>query len=102
MNDILAASAALSHCPPWCSGGHLPTGDNGFVHISVDQTVHVSSPCGRESGELYVALEQSDGRPVAVRLEGASSAPMTPAQAMQLASVLQTVAFAAISGEAQR
>jgi hypothetical protein len=52
-----------------------------------------------ESTEVYVAVEQVGSGPAAVRLEGAGSAPMTPAQAMQLAATLQAVAFAAVAGE---
>jgi hypothetical protein len=89
-------------CLPWCSGGHLSAAEDGVVHISVDQLIATSS--GRETGTVYVSIEQVghlDGtrEPAAVRVEGAGSAPMTPAQAMQLAAELQAAAFAAISGQ---
>lgn len=99
MNTSLPVHTNVGQCPPWCSGGHLPSAD-GLVHISVDQVTVAAS--GPESHEVYVSIEQveraGEWPPASVRLEGASSAPMTPAQAMQLAAVLQTAAFAASSG----
>jgi len=51
-----------------------------------------------EIRDLFVSLEQVDrpGEVPSIRLEGAASAPMSPAQAMQIAALLQTAAFAAI------
>lgn len=89
----------VSECPEWCSGGHLPA-EGGVVHISVEETVAVDSD--GEAHTLYISLEQADTitaqSPVGVRIEGGTSAPMSPLQAMQLAAVLQRAAFAAVSG----
>lgn len=87
-------------CPSWCSGGHIPA-DNGVVHISVEQVLAVSA--GRETGTVYVSVEQVEqpGAPMdapSLRIEGAGSRPMTLAQAMHLAHVLQATVFAALTG----
>jgi hypothetical protein len=89
---IFAAQAATSTCPPGC-GGHL----NGPTHISVDQVVTATAYAG-EHRKVYVSRELDErlGAP-AVRLSGASDAPMTPAEAMQLACALAIEAFAAMT-----
>lgn len=63
--------------------------------MTPEQTVKVTAYAG-ESRELYASLERDDelGH-AAVRLMGANDAPMTPAEALQLAGVLTTLAFAA-------
>jgi hypothetical protein len=68
---------------------------NGTVHISVDQTVVATS--GPERAEIYVSLEQAPGEPAAVRVQGAGDTPMSPAQALQLAAILTSAAFTAVS-----
>lgn len=101
MNTTFAEQqATLYPCPPWCSGEHLPIVDGGRVHLSVEQEIAVNS-----SGEItrvFVSVERADFSPQRVgpadiRVEGLDSAPMTPAQAMQLAATLQSAAFAAVS-----
>lgn len=99
MNDILAAQTDLSECPNWC-GGHLPAED-GLVHVSAEKVIPVSA--GSENHTLWVSIEQADvaterTEPASIRIEGAASAPMTLAQAMQLAHVLQATVFAALTG----
>lgn len=89
MTTILASPLT---CPPGCVG-HLA----GGVHMSAELSVPVTA-YATEQRELYVSLERDDdlGRPV-VRLMGANDAPMTPAQALQLAAVLTAQAFAAVT-----
>jgi hypothetical protein len=74
-------------CPPWCAG-HVPTDGASPVHISTDLAYTVTSPCGRESTELYVSVEQGPGQPAGVRLQGAGDAPMTADEALHLAGLL--------------
>ena len=98
MTSILADQAALAQHPSWCAG-HLPSDDERATHISVDQVLQVAA--GGESAQLYVSLEQVDGQPAAIRIQNAGDAPMTPAQALELAQVLTVSAFAAVSGGAR-
>lgn len=84
----------LAHCPPWCSREHLPSDDDGLVHVGVDKVLDVNS--GPEVHTYYVSVECMDGAAESfVRLEGSTSAPMTPAQALALSRLLAKAARAA-------
>lgn len=73
----------LSSCPPWCQD-EVPTDDGGVIHFSGQQTV----------SQAAVSVERRGGV-AAIRLE-ASTEPMTPMQAFQLAAVLQAAAVTAL------
>lgn len=85
-------SQVRGQCPVWCAG-HLPMDqpvEGGTVHISAERAV--PTKVGGEQHEFYVSVESVDDGPAAVRLEGASSAPMTPLQALELADFLRMAA----------
>lgn len=88
--SILSDETRVAICLPGCAG-HL----GGEVHISVEQVITATAYAG-EHTQIYVSRELDErlGAP-AVRLSGASDAPMTPAEALQLAAALAIEALTA-------
>lgn len=101
--NILAGHTGVFEPPPclvpWCEG-HLPADGDDVLHISPERAIVTSSADGFEQGRVLVCIEQIDnGQAAGLRLSGADSAPLSPAQAMDLAATLQAMAFAAVAGE---
>jgi hypothetical protein len=88
------AQALAVSCPTWCSGEHLPA-DAGVAHASTDR--RVVAAFGPERRILLISVE-GDSTGTAVRVSGAGSAPMSPAQALELAAALKAAALEALSG----
>jgi hypothetical protein len=89
-------------CPPWCVRD-VPS-DDAVMHLSADRVVTATN--GPERHHLEISVDRIDDPGAAagvpsIRLEGSSSVPMTPVEALSLAAELQTAALTALTNQDQ-